>query len=77
MGCEFGAALPYINVNRAVLVSPRSGGSEHKHPRGQSIQVGMSVVGVVASLATLGVVFSKTTSLAGWSLADSMVLRGT
>jgi ABC-type uncharacterized transport system permease subunit len=37
----------------------------------------MSVVGVVASLATLGVVFSKTTSLAGWSLADSMVLRGT
>src|SRR5689334_10577101 len=40
-------------------------------------QIGMSVVGVAASLATLGVVFSKTASLAGWSLADSMVLLGT
>jgi ABC-2 type transport system permease protein len=40
-------------------------------------QIGIGVVGVAASLATLGVVFSKTASLAGWSLAESMVLLGT
>jgi ABC-2 type transport system permease protein len=40
-------------------------------------QIAMTVVGVAASLATLGVVFSQTASLAGWSLAEATVLLGT
>lgn len=40
-------------------------------------QLAVALVGTLASVATLGVVFSQTASLAGWSLGAAMVLLGT